>query len=151
MKSLTSKGACLMIRWARILKDRQSPIAGVQRTQSPLASHSAISRAMNGYMNERQLRDSFKSQCNSGVHGTLWKRVLDQLGPSWSEVAFPRGKTQQNDSQLVQVGPTWPSWEKVCPSWSRTPHRMSNGINSYGLTGSDVEQSVIAMHLLFII
>ena len=26
--------------------------------------------------------------CCSGLHGTLWERVLDQLGPSWAKVLF---------------------------------------------------------------
>ena len=57
----------------------------------------------------------------SGVHGILWERVLDQLGPSWSKVLFQEGKAQQNDDQLGQVGPTWPCWDQLGPSWSRTP------------------------------
>ena len=57
----------------------------------------------------------------SGVHGILWERVLDQLGPIWSKVLFQAGKTQQNDDQLGQVGPSWPSWDQLGPSWSRTP------------------------------
>ena len=55
------------------------------------------------------------------MHGILWERVLDQLGPSWSKVRFLR---RQNTAKRR---PSWPSWSKLAfldqlgPSWSRTP------------------------------
>ena len=53
----------------------------------------------------------------SGVQGI----VLDQLAPSWSKVLLHEGKTQQDDNQLGQVGPTWAYWDHLGPFWSRTP------------------------------
>ena len=32
-----------------------------------------------------------------------------------------RATKQQNDDQLGQVGPAWPYWDQLSPSWSRTP------------------------------
>ena len=58
---------------------------------------------------KKLLRNYFRGDCDtfSGVHGILWERVLDQLGPSWSKVLFKKtkhSKTTTNLAKLVQVG-----------------------------------------------
>ena len=53
------------------------------------------------------------------VHGILWERVLDQLG---QRCCSKKAKYNKMKTNLAKVGPAWPYWDQLGPSWSRTPY-----------------------------